>query len=247
MSSIAVLLVALLLGSAVLPATVVAQEDDTQSNPIPEEIRSIIQSDMSTVTQEQLQTVQEWYSANSDSLPKPAKERVSNWITEAQRNTSQSSNESDSESSQYTGPKWDSTAQTTYGFPERWDGNVRVYHVEFDVEEGVARVYVETDEPTTVVVADGTQTQSGAQLKTISQVDGRKILSVQMRNPSRKHISVTADRGTWLAFGEDNFNFLPAAEYRIIVLLLGILVSMGTILALEQFANRHDQEPIREV
>lgn len=241
--SFAVVLAVLLLGSAVLPATVAAQED-TQSNPIPEEIRSIIQSDMSTVTQEQLRSVQEWYSDNSDSLPEPAQQRVLDWIVEAENADLQSSED---QSQQYTGQRWDSTAQTTYGFPERWDGNLRVYHVEFDVEEGVARVYVETDEPTTVVVADGTQTQSGAQLKTISQVDGRKILSVQMRNPSRKHISVTADRGTWLAFGEDNFNFLPAAEYRIIVLLLGILVSMGTILALEQFANRHDQEPIREV
>lgn len=237
----AILVVMVVLSTALAPGTVVAQEQQTESSSesdqiIPYEVQQIINQEPSEVSQEDINRVQEWYSTNSDSLPEPVANSVQSWLEEAE-----------SQESQYTGPRWDSTAQTTYPFPERWNDNIRVYYVAYDIEDGVARVYIETDEPTTVVVADGTQTQSGAQLKTISEVDGRTILSVELRNPSKRHISVSANQGTWLHFGDRPFNFLPAAEYRILILLLGILVSMGTMLALEQFANRHDQEPTREV
>ena len=255
MTNIAVLLTVFILGSAVLPATVVAQEgtetpqptetpQETDSEPIPEEIESILQSDMSTVTQDDLRTVQEWYSTNVDSLPEPAQERVLNWIVEAENADLQSEEEAEeSENPQYTGSEWDSTVQTTYGFPERWDGNVRLYHVEYDVEDGVARVYIETDQPTTVVVADGTQTQSGAQMKSISEVDGREILSVEMRNPSNKHVSITANQGTYLSFGEGtDLRYDDATKYPIVVAVGTGIIVLTLIVGLHRFSARYRNE-----
>jgi len=241
----AILGVVLVLSTALAPSTVVAQEQQTEQQTesgsesdslIPYEIQQILNQDASEVSQEDISTVQEWYSDNSDSLPNPVSDSVQSWLQQAQ-----------SQEPEYTGEEWESLAPTVYPFPDRWDDRVGVYHVEYDTEEGVARVYVETDEETTVVLADGTQTEPGAQIKTIRQVDGRAILSVQMRNPSNRHISVSAYRGTWLDWGEPNYNFFPNAQYRVAVLILGMIVVMGMMVALERLSNRHDQQPEREV
>jgi len=264
--SIAVLLTVFILGSAVLPAVVVAQEgtstpkgtetpqptetpQETDSDPIPADIRSIIQSDMSTVTQEDLRTVQDWYTSNANSLPDPVQQRVQDWISDAQSSDLKSEENADesgeSEDDGYTGSEWDSVYKTLEGD----DGEVRIYATQYNHDSNTVQVYVETDSPQSIFIADPTPNPANGEHNTIRDVvNGKKIYTLNLRD-SRKPITITTHEDMWTDVNADlnEYNFLPSAQYRILILFIGIAVSMGTMYALEQLANRHDQEPEREV
>ncbi|UHH25604.1 hypothetical protein [Halobacterium noricense] len=231
-------LTAFLIGSAVISATVTAQD----SEPIPEDVESILQSDMSTVTAEQLQTVQEWYSANSDSLPKPAKQRVLDWIVEAENSDIQSSGDSGSsetESRQYNGSEWDTVEIANEA---EW-ANTRVYDVVYDYEEDVARVYVETDSATTITLIDGTPTQSMFPNKTSTTVNGRAIIEVKLWKTSNEHITIIADGRQYYHFGQQTeLKYDEPTKYPIVVGVGTGIIVLALIVGLHRFSARYRNE-----
>ncbi|NLV09315.1 hypothetical protein GOC74_05140 [Halomicrobium mukohataei] len=128
------------MGLVVTVDSVSAQSD----NQIPKEIQEIIDTAPEDATEEQIETVQEWYYENGESLPEEVSNRIGSWITTAQNSDSSGGSSSSGSSSGSSETVEDTPENVAVEITE----GVVVNSYSFDPDEGTVELVLSSDQYT---------------------------------------------------------------------------------------------------
>ncbi|WP_435116603.1 hypothetical protein [Halolamina sp. C58] len=128
---------------------------------------------------------------------------------------------------------------------DEWTG-LAVYHVEYDYENDVAKVYVEATDRVQITVTDGTRTQTGFHNRVTTTLDpaegetAREVIEVQLWKTSNEHISVGAEDELWSHFGNNSdLRTDESVQYPIILAPFAGALALIMVVGLHKYSARY--------
>lgn len=118
--------------------------------------------------------------------------------------------------------------------------NLTVYHVEYDHDDDVARVYLEADQRTSVTLTDGTRQETGFHNRVTTTVQGQEVMEVILWDSHGEHVTVAAEGELWSHFGPDSeIRYDDEVDYAIVLGPVAGVSILVLLIGLHQYSARY--------